>query len=1051
MVKTMKRTRFALMYAVAICAAAFCADIVQGVEINSDTTVTVSADSGTDYEIAAGVTLTFSVASGGSYTLSGAITGAGAVRKEGAGELKLSNSANSFSGGMYNNQGKLRATASGAFGTGGITNKCPAYVIFDASNGVFPNSIWLTGSDVDSGDVSPSNIQFVKDTELQGGIGGDVNVMIANHITSGSGPTGARGPRVSINGDVKIASGKKFRLFTYGVNTFNGAIDASGMNGNAYFGYNWSNGGMVELASPRSVWKNGVRNRSNVLSCLADNVVSNAMLHWDYPTTGTNPNGQYLSSIKLNGHSQRIRSLNGGDSYVLANKDAANGYMIMSSSPATLTILGESTSRKTACRIQDEITVVLDAAGYPNFVQMITNRTCTTKGDLIISNGTLRLSGSTSFPNVPNLTIGAGGTLDLKTDVMLSLASVTNFVLEGKFLAATSSSCGLSGNQVDLTFGDNAEFYLKEDEVFMVKSLKIGADSVAPDRYVAPDARLPQLKSGTLIVPKDDVPSSASWTGGADTDDISLAANWSDPNASTVEGTMDAIFASAGDHAIVQGTASLANLTFTSAPGSSGFTFDASGDAAMLESFGNSISFTGPATNVFNVPVRISQAQNWTFIGSPVIRFTEDFYSTVGTISMSGAGDLFFCKPVESSYGFDVSQNTRVHVCGTTFTLNGFANLPEPSNGGIHTFTLNGNNSTQLVLSNATVRMPVYMATTVLGSAPIVAAPASTNTFMGRIDLNSSYSGFDIPEGSEIILKGGFKSTGASPRMTKTAGTVRIKDVPVSAIYALGWNQQNGKLIVETPNNSFLYLTTGHLPVANDKPVIDLRVSQAVTNGCMVNAPRYENNKNFVPCTTSGYKAMIEFNATTQRVDSLVGYPRGTFHGAEGSLIEVTKQVRTGFVDLLEKDFYVASEISGYLSLKMAGTGDLVLTNRAFSSTGNLEVVSGTLTMRENATWLNGSNVTVRGTGTLRLDAGGRFGKHVSFHLGADGDSWSIAMPNGGSQRVACLYDVDGRSLPSGIYGAAGVDGVTQTRYSAHFTGAGVLKVGRFGTRIILR
>ena len=300
----------------------------------------------------------------------------------------------------------------------------------------------------------------------------------------------------------KLESGKKFRLFTYGVNTFNGAIDGSAMDGNAYFGFNWSNGGTVELASPGSVWKNGVRNRSNVLSCLADNVVSNAVLHWDYPTTGKNPNGEYLSSIKLNGHSQRIRSLNGGDNYVLANKDTANGYMIMSSRPATLTILGESTSRKTACRIQDEITVVLDAAGYPSFVQMITNRTCTTTGDLIISNGTLRLSGSTSFPNVPNLTIGAGGTLDLKTDVMLSLASVTNFVLEGKFLAATAPSCGFSGNQVDVTFGDNAELYLKEDEVLMVKSLKIGADSVAPDRYVAPDTRLPQLKSGALIVPR---------------------------------------------------------------------------------------------------------------------------------------------------------------------------------------------------------------------------------------------------------------------------------------------------------------------------------------------------------------------------------------------------------------------------------------------------------------------------------------------------------------------------------------------------------------------
>ena len=56
------------------------------VEITTDTTVSVTANSAESYEIAGGATLTFSVASG-SYTLSGAITGGGAVKKSGAGEL----------------------------------------------------------------------------------------------------------------------------------------------------------------------------------------------------------------------------------------------------------------------------------------------------------------------------------------------------------------------------------------------------------------------------------------------------------------------------------------------------------------------------------------------------------------------------------------------------------------------------------------------------------------------------------------------------------------------------------------------------------------------------------------------------------------------------------------------------------------------------------------------------------------------------------------------------------------------------------------------------
>ena len=114
-------------------------------------------------------------------------------------------------------------------------------------------------------------------------------------------------------------------------------------------------------------------------------------------------------------------------------------------------------------------------------------------------------------------------------------------------------------------------------------------------------------------------------------------------------------------------------------------------------------------------------------------------------------------------------------------------------------------------------------------------------------------------------------------------------------------------------------------------------------------------------------------------------------------------------------------------------------------------MVSGTLSFADDATWLNGSNVTVRGSGTLCLKAGARFGKQVSMHLGADGDSWRIAMPNGGLQRVAFLYDEAGNLLPGGFYGAAGVAGVTQPRYSSHFTGTGLLRVGKLGTRIVLR
>ena len=1016
------------------------------VEINTDTTVPLTADSTESYEIAAGVTLTFNVASG-TYTQSGAITGAGAVRKNGAGELILSNPANSFSGGTYINSGTLRATASGAFGTGGITNKGPARLAFDAEGGVFPNSICLTGSCSHlPADPLETVLQFRKDTTLQGDITSvSTNLVMANSRATST-PATAKGPRVVVMGKVKVASGFVFQINTYGTNTFYGVIDDSEDQGYAYFGKNWSSSGTIELASPENKWRQGIQIYSEVISCLADNVISNASFYWSYATTGKNPYGDYMSSVKLNGHSQRIRSLRGGGTSLAT--DNGSGYMFMSTGAPTLTILGESTSRSSECRIGDKINLVLDAREFPNFVQTVYRRTCPTSGDLAVSNGTLRLTDTASFPNVPNLVIAPGGTLDVQSTATLPLKSVTNLVLEGKLLGTTATGAGLSQEKVAMTLGAGAEFHLGEDDTLILKSLRTATGPVAADVYTAADGRIPQLKSGILVVLPSGESVSASWTGEGTTDAINSVDNWSNPEADVHTGTMNALFADGGDHATVSDTARFGNLAFSPAAGTSGFTFDAAGDAAAFESYGDSMTFTGPARNVFNLPVRISRPQSWTFSQSVAVHFSTNFASVSGIITMNGAGDVAFNGPTTFAGGMIVTNGLSLHINEATLSAADGIPLVNPSLKGETTLTLYGNTTTKLVLSNATVRMPVYMQAAI-GTHPIAAAPASTNVFIGAVYQGSAWSGFNIPDGSEIILRGGLKSTAASPRFAYP-GTVRVQEKPVSAPNSIGWNQVDGKLILETTDNTFAFLTTGYQS-GNYSPVIDFRVSGAVTNGFLVNAMVFQGNSIFVPCTSTGFNGTIEFNATTQRVDSLVGFARGTFRGDAGSLLEVRKQVVTGQTRVSESTLYVASEISGALSLKMAGTGDLVMTNRAFSSYGDLEVVSGTLTLRENATWLNGSNVTVRGSGTLRLDAGGRFGKHVEMHFGADGDTWTIAMPNGGVQKVACLYADDGTQLPSGVYGAAGVPGVTQTRYSAHFTGTGVLKVGSFGTRIILR
>ena len=74
----------------------------------------------------------------------------------------------------------------------------------------------------------------------------------------------------------------------------------------------------------------------------------------------------------------------------------------------------------------------------------------------------------------------------------------------------------------------------------------------------------------------------------------------------------------------------------------------------------------------------------------------------------------------------------------------------------------------------------------------------------------------------------------------------------------------------------------------------------------------------------------------------------------------------------------------------------------------------------------------------------------LGLHLGADGDAWTIDIPAGQEQVFSYAFDSTGKSLPSGTYGNAS-SGATRTRYAAHFTGNGTIRVRRHGFGVSFR
>jgi hypothetical protein len=140
--------------------------------------------------------------------------------------------------------------------------------------------------------------------------------------------------------------------------------------------------------------------------------------------------------------------------------------------------------------------------------------------------------------------------------------------------------------------------------------------------------------------------------------------------------------------------------------------------------------------------------------------------------------------------------------------------------------------------------------------------------------------------------------------------------------------------------------------------------------------------------------------------------------------------------------------VTNSVSLTAIGAANevLVATNKAFASYGDVKAESGTLDFARNASWLNGSNVTVCGGATLRINQSKTFGDHAQLH--AEGEGWSIALGSGVVQKFSS-FDIGGTKQPPGLYGAVG--NATAKYTLANFTGTGLIKVGKFGTTVVIR
>jgi len=134
----------------------------------------------------------------------------------------------------------------------------------------------------------------------------------------------------------------------------------------------------------------------------------------------------------------------------------------------------------------------------------------------------------------------------------------------------------------------------------------------------------------------------------------------------------------------------------------------------------------------------------------------------------------------------------------------------------------------------------------------------------------------------------------------------------------------------------------------------------------------------------------------------------------------------------------------------MGGTGTLLLTNAVSSTSGDIEVMSGTVKFAPDAAWTNASYVAVSGTGRLEIDAETGLGRLATFPkttaLSLSGEG-VLSIPDGDELRFGSLT-VDGAAFSCGRFTYA----TAPAALKAHLAETtGTIVIGRTGTLFLIQ
>ena len=206
------------------------------------------------------------------------------------------------------------------------------------------------------------------------------------------------------------------------------------------------------------------------------------LLTWGYRST--NQKGV----IDLNGHSQTIGGIN---STVTIAQPGNPGRLLTTSSPATIVLADNADHSALSTQLRGPLTLVYAPTG--KYTMSFKDGTYAATGDIVVSNGTLRLEGESAYRDVREIRVTDGGTFELDSTKAGSLTHVRRIYVErgGVFRMTARAANPFAGLQPPIVLEDGAALDVPADAGFSPENVTVAGVRVTPGRYQSPDGTDP--------------------------------------------------------------------------------------------------------------------------------------------------------------------------------------------------------------------------------------------------------------------------------------------------------------------------------------------------------------------------------------------------------------------------------------------------------------------------------------------------------------------------------------------------------------------------------